>query len=120
MKDVALVGASNKPERYAYQAMKLLLEKGLRVHLVHPRLAEIEGLRVYQTVSEIPEQIHTVTLYVGAPRSTPMAEEILGCRPQRIIFNPGAENDSLEQQAQAAGIKTVRGCTLVMLKTNQF
>jgi predicted CoA-binding protein len=118
--DVLLIGATDKTDRYAYQAMKLLLEKGHRVYLLHPRLAEIEGLRVYHTVGEIPEQIHTVTLYVGAPRSTPMAEEILGCRPQRIIFNPGTENDSLEQQAWNAGIDTVRGCTLVMLKTNQF
>ncbi len=120
MKNVALIGAANKPDRYAYQAMKLLLEKGHRVHLVHPRLAEIEGLRVYQTIREIPEEIHTVTLYVGAPRSTSIAEEILKRCPQRIIFNPGAENDSLEEKARNVGIETVRGCTLVMLKTNQF
>lgn len=118
--DVALIGATHKPERYAYQAMKLLLEKGHRLHLIHPRLTEIDGARVYQTLREIQEMIHTVTLYVGAPRSTAMAEEILGCRPKRIIFNPGAENDSLEEQARKAGIETVRGCTLVMLKTNQF
>lgn len=118
--NVALIGASNKPDRYAYMAMKLLLEKGHRVHPVHPRLAEIEGLRVYQKIRDIPEQIHTVTLYVGALRSTPMVEEILRCRPLRIIFNPGAENDALEEQAQSKGIETIRGCTLVMLKTNQF
>ncbi len=118
--DVALIGATNKPDRYAYLAMKLLLEKGHRVYLVHPRLAEIEGLRVYPAVRDIPDPIHTVTLYVGAPRSTPILEDILACRPKRIIFNPGAENDLLEEQARSASIETVRGCTLVMLKTNQF
>lgn len=118
--NVALIGATDKPDRYAYQAMKLLLEKGHRVFPVHPRLTEIEGTRVYQTLSAIPERVHTVTLYVGAPRSTPMIDDILACRPQRIIFNPGAENAALEKKAQAAGIKTVCGCTLVMLKTNQF
>jgi predicted CoA-binding protein len=105
---------------YAYQAMKLLLEKEHQVYLVHPRLAEIEGLPVYQTVRDIHGPVHTVTLYVGAPRSTAMISEILACRPQRIIFNPGAENDALEKQARDAGVETVRGCTLVMLKTNQF
>lgn len=118
--DVALIGATDKPDRYAYQAMKLLLKKEHQVYLVHPRLAEIEGLRVYQTVREITEQIHTVTLYVGVPRSTPMISDVLGCHPRRIIFNPGAENDLLEERARNAGIETVRGCTLVMLKTNQF
>lgn len=118
--DVALIGATNKPDRYAFQAMKLLLERGHRVHLVHPRLEEIEGLKVYRKVREIQEVIHTMTLYVGAPRSTAMMEEILNCRPQRIIFNPGAENEGLEERAGNEGIVTVRGCTLVMLKTNQF
>jgi len=118
--NVALIGATNKPDRYAYQAMKLLLEKGHRVFPVHPRLPEIEGFRVYQTVRDILEPIQTVTIYVGAPRSTSIAEEILGCRPQRIIFNPGAENGFLEEQARNVGIETVRGCTLVMLKTGQF
>ncbi|MFA5167343.1 MAG: CoA-binding protein [Candidatus Omnitrophota bacterium] len=120
MKNVALIGATNKADRYAYQAMKLLLEKGYRVYPVHPRITTIDGLSVYQTIRDIPEEIHTVTLYVGAPRSTLMIEGILGCRPQRIIFNPGAENDILEKQARDAEIETVRGCTLVMLKTNQF
>lgn len=118
--DVMLIGATDKKDRYAYQAMKLLLEKGHRVYPVHPRIKEIEGLRVYQTVREVPEQIHTTTLYVGAPRSTPIVGDILECHPRRIIFNPGAENDTLEEQARNNGIETVRGCTLVMLKTNQF
>lgn len=117
---VALIGATDKPDRYAYQAMKLLLEKGHRVFPVHPRLGEIEGIRVYQTLHEIPEPIHTMTFYVGAARSSSMSEEILGCRSQRMIFNPGAENDDLEKQARDAGIETVRGCTIMMLKTNQF
>jgi len=49
-----------------------------------------------------------------------MAADILACRPRRIIFNPGAENEALERQAGETGIQTVRGCTLVMLKTGQF
>ncbi len=118
--NVMLIGATDKKDRYAYQAMKLLLEKGHQVHLVHPRLTDIEGLRVYPSALDVPGSIHTITLYVGAPRSTPMIDQILACRPQRIIFNPGAENDALEEQARNAGIETIRGCTLVMLRTNQF
>ncbi|MCM8774842.1 MAG: CoA-binding protein [Candidatus Omnitrophica bacterium] len=49
-----------------------------------------------------------------------MISEILACRPQRVILNPGAENPILQQQAEKAGIHTVTGCTLVMLKTGQF
>ncbi|MDD5217175.1 MAG: CoA-binding protein [Candidatus Omnitrophica bacterium] len=118
--NVAVIGASNKPDRYSYKAVKLLLEKGHQVYPVHPRIKDIEGLPVYRTLRDIADEIHTVTLYVGAASSTPMVLEILACRPQRIIFNPGAENAVLKEQAEKEGILTVIGCTLVMLKTGQF
>jgi uncharacterized protein len=118
--NVAVIGASHKPERYAYMAVKLLLEKEHTVFPVHQRIREIDGLKVYPSLRNIPEPIDTITLYVGELTSAAMAADILACRPRRIIFNPGAENEALEQQAREAGIQTVRGCTLVMLKTGQF
>ncbi|MDW8332380.1 MAG: CoA-binding protein, partial [Cyclobacteriaceae bacterium] len=39
---------------------------------------------------------------------------------KRIIFNPGTENTELEIRARRAGIEVVHGCTLVMLRTNQY
>ncbi len=118
--NVALIGASNKPERYAYKALKLLLEKGHSVYPVHPRLQEIEGVLVYQTIRDISEKIHTITLYLGASHSNVMLEDILSVCPERIIFNPGTENALLQEAASHKGIQTVQGCTLVMLKTGQF
>ena len=118
--NVAVIGASNKPERYAYMAVKLLLEKEHNVFPVHQRVREIDGLRVYPSLGNITSPIDTVTLYVGKLTSSAMTADILACYPRRIIFNPCAENETLEQQAKEAGIQTVRGCTLVMLKTGQF
>lgn len=118
--NVAVIGASNKPDRYSYKAVKLLLEKGHCVYPVHSRVKDIDGLPVHQTIRDITNEINTVTLYVGAASSTAMAADILACRPQRIIFNPGAENPILHEEAQKKGIDAVAGCTLVMLKTGQF
>jgi hypothetical protein len=44
----------------------------------------------------------------------------MALKPQRIIMNPGAESDALETVAQANDIEVIRGCTLVMLRTQQF
>ena len=117
---VAILGASNKPHRYSYQALKLLLEKGYKVYPVHPRVRDIEGTHVYSCLGEIQESIDTVTLYVGPAVSTQMADDILSIQPRRIIFKPGAENDELERLAKEKGIETIKGCTLVMLRTKQF
>lgn len=118
--NVAVIGASDKFERYSYQAVKLLLERGHRVYPVHPRVRHIDGLEVYQTIGAVSAEIHTVTLYVGPVRSTAMSGDIFGCKPKRIIFNPGAENPALMEEAGKSGISTVVGCTLMMLKTGQF
>ncbi|MCK5215715.1 MAG: CoA-binding protein, partial [Candidatus Omnitrophica bacterium] len=46
---VAVIGASNKPHRYSYQAVILLKEKGHEVYPVHQRIRDIEGLQVYSS-----------------------------------------------------------------------
>ena len=118
--NVAVLGASNRPERYSFQAVKLLAEKGHAVCPVHPALATIDGVPVFKQLGDIRVALHTLTVYVGPERSTALAAAILAVRPQRVIFNPGAENPALAQQLQAAGIQVENACTLVLLRTGQF
>ena len=117
---VAVIGASNKPDRYSYQAVKLLQEKGHDVYPVHGRIKDIDGMNVYASIKDIPDPIDTITLYVAADISTALADEIIMKKPRRIIFNPGAENAALEANVKAKGIIPVNACTLVMLRTGQF
>ena len=118
--NVAVIGASDKPERFSYQALALLKQKGHRVFPVHQRLQSIDGAAVYSSVKDISEPIATISLYVGEDISSKIAPEILGAKPKRIIFNPGAENPDLAQKARAQGIETVNDCTLVMLRASTF
>lgn len=117
---VAVIGASDKPERYSYQAFKLLKEKGHIVYPVHQRIKLIDGVSVFPSIKDIPDHLDTITLYVAADISSQLADDILAKKPRRIIFNPGAENPQLAARAQAQGIKTLEACTLVMLRTGQF
>ncbi len=117
---VAVLGASRKPERYAYRAMQLLREYGHRAVPVNPALDEVLGERCYPNIAAVPYSIDTLTLYLGPARSAPLIEEIIAAAPRRIIMNPGAENDALKEKAEASGIEVIEGCTLVMLRTGQF
>jgi predicted CoA-binding protein len=119
-KTVAILGASPKPDRYAYQALQLLREYGHRTLPVNPAFDEILGEKCYPRISDAPGPIDTVTLYLGESRSNPLIDEIVSAKPRRIIMNPGAENSALAAKAEEAGIEVVEGCTLVMLRTGQF
>lgn len=120
MKIVVVLGATPKTDRYGYIAMQRLKELGHHVVPVNPAFEEVLGERCYPGISDVPGSIDTITLYLGAARSTPLIDEILRAQPRRIIFNPGAENEDLQRAAQAAGIEAVNACTLVMLSTGTF
>ena len=118
--NVAILGASNKPERYSNQALRLLAEHGHAVFPVHPALDAIDGHRVFKSLADIPEPVDTVTMYVSPAHSTGLAGALLAARPRRVLFNPGTENPDLEEKLAHAGIAVIRACTLVLLRTGQF
>jgi predicted CoA-binding protein len=117
---VAILGASPKPDRYAYKAFEMLRRFGHTPIPINPAFDEIEGEKCYPKLSDAPKPIDTVTMYLGAARSNPLIPEIIEAKPRRIIMNPGAENAELAEQAEEAGIEVVEDCTLVMLQTGQF
>lgn len=117
---VVIVGASDKPDRYAYLAFKMLREHGHEVLPVHPRLHEIEGVPVVAEISQISGAVETVTLYVGPAISSGLAEALITLHPRRVIMNPGTENPELESKLSAAGIDVQHACTLVLLRTGHF
>ena len=118
--NVVVLGASDNPERYSYKAVALLQEKKHRVFPVHPKVLEILGVKVSPSLKDIQEPIHTVSVYLSSAVSSALKEEIISCKPKRVIFNPGAENPELEKDLIASGITVLEACTLVMLSTGQF
>ncbi len=119
-KSVAVLGASNKHDRYSNKAVRLLLEHGYRVIPVHPALTEIEGLPVAASLSDVERPLDTLTVYVGPARMQPMIDSIVELRPGRVVLNPGTESEDLKRRLDQAGIRYIEACTLVLLKTGQF
>jgi 2-amino-4-hydroxy-6-hydroxymethyldihydropteridine diphosphokinase len=117
---VAIVGASRKPGRYSHLAQLQLMDAGFDVALVAPRGDEILGQPVLRSLSDCPDSVDTVTLYIGSARVPKVLDDILRVRPRRVIFNPGTENEEVSSQLQREGIETLEACTLVMLRTGQF
>lgn len=120
MLNVAVMGASNKPSRYSYKAVKLLAEKGHIPLPVHPVIKDVDGIYVYKRLSYIEQPLDTITVYLSAVNSNKITDDILNSGSRRVIFNPGAENPELASKLKEKGIESLEACTLVMLKTGQF
>lgn len=117
---VVILGASDKPERYAYRAFAMLRDHGHEPVPVHPVLAEIEGVAVAKDLPSVAGGVDTLTLYVNPAIAASLADEILALRPGRVIFNPGTESPALQARLAEAGIPFEEACTLVLLGTGQF
>ena len=119
-KKVVVLGASNKESRYSYMAQKMLTENGYTVIPVHPKIKEIQGVKVVPSLLEIKDEIHTLTLYVGPVFVKKLIPDIIKLKPNRVILNPGTESDELKSELVANNIPYIEACTLVMLRTKQF
>jgi len=118
-KKTLVLGASDNPSRYSYLAVQRLTNHGHPVVAVgrkHSFVADIE----INTEKKQWDNIDTVTLYLNPAHQKEYYDYILSLKPNRIIFNPGAENEELMTLAEEKGINTIEACTLVMLSTNQY
>jgi uncharacterized protein len=118
--DVAILGASANPNRYAFKAASRLLASGHRAVGVNPTPFSLPGLDVVPSVAALPTGLHTLTVYLSSEKSLAMADAVVKYGFARVIFNPGAENPELAARLRSAGVEVLEACTLVMLATGQF
>ncbi len=118
--NVAIIGASPKPARYAFKAQQMLHEYGHTTFPVSQRGHDVLGVAGYCSVVDINECIDTITLYINATIHERYVDAILQVNPKRIIFNPGTESTELMVRYRERGIDAFEACTLVLLRTGQF
>ena len=117
---VGILGASDRPDRYAYLAALELMDHGFDILPINPTKEEILGKPVLKSLLDTDLALHTLTIYVQRSRLEEHLAAILQKRPKRIVFNPGTEAPELYPILVEAGIEVIENCTLVMLQTGLF
>lgn len=121
MKKTVIIGATANPSRYAHIAATMLTEYGHEIVPVGIKNETVLGKQILNLRDKPAiDNVDTITLYVGPQNQPEWYDYLLSLNPKRIIFNPGTENDELEKRAEAQGVEVVEGCTLVMLRSNQY
>jgi len=118
-KKTLVLGATTKPERYAFKAINMLVDKGHSVLAMGQNAGEVAGIKI-QTKAIPLKNIDTVTLYLNPVRQREYYNYIVDTKPKRVIFNPGTENPEFYQLLKLNDIKVEVACTLVLLSTNQY
>lgn len=97
IKTIAVVGASNNPDKYGNTIVKNLKGRGFEVFPINPKEIEIEGLQTYPSLSDLPESPNLVVLVVPATIGINVVKEAVGLGISNIWIQPGAESVEIEK-----------------------
>lgn len=118
-KPTLVLGASINPSRYSNMAVKRLQSHGHTVYAIGIQNGFIDDTYI-ETAKIYGKTFHTVTLYLNPARQEEYYDYILTLKPERVIFNPGAENGNFMRMLEEKSIKVEESCTLVLLSINAF
>lgn len=115
MTRIAIIGASTNRAKYGNKAVRAYIQNGDEVIPIHPAQSEIEGLKAYATVLDVPGEIHVASFYVAPKTGLRVLAQCAQKGIREIILNPGAQNDELLRRAQELGISAITACSIVMI-----
>ncbi len=104
---IAVVGASNDPEKYSNEVASYLMEQGYRIIPVNPGEEEVLGERAYETVDEIPEQVDVVDVFLPPDKTPDIAEDAVQAGAKVLWLQEGIENEEARRIAEEGGLTYV-------------
>ena len=113
MKSVAILGASADRSKFGNKAVRAFYQQGYTVYPINPKETEIEGLKCFRSVSEIPVRPQMVSAYLPPPVLLKLVPEIAAKGCDELWLNPGTESDEVLAEAERLGLKVVQACSIV-------
>jgi predicted CoA-binding protein len=108
-KTIAMVGASDRPDRPSYGVMKFLVDRGYRVLPVNPQITgeHVHGEYVWRELSQIGEPIDMVDIFRRPEAAGEAVDQATAVGAKSVWMQLGVINEAAAARAEAAGLKVV-------------
>jgi predicted CoA-binding protein len=106
---IAVIGASDRPDRPSYGVMKFLQEWGYRVLPVNPQISEthVLGEFVWRELSQIGIPIDIVDIFRRPEAAAEAVDQAIFVGAKAVWMQLGVVNEEAAARAEAAGLKVV-------------
>ena len=117
---VAVIGASNNRRKFGNRAVRAYLQQGYTVVPINLHEDEIEGLKAYKSVLDVPGPIDMASFYVPPAVGLHAMDDVAKKGIAEVWLNPGAESDHLIRHAHALNIEPIVACSIVALGRDPY
>ena len=119
-KVVAVIGASSDPRKFGNRAVRAFRRQGYTVIPINPNEVEVEGLKTYASVLDVPDAIDMATFYVPPDVGEKVMPEVARKKIAEVWLNPGSESDSLVRLARSLNLQPIIACSIMGIGDNPY
>jgi len=109
---IAIVGASKDKTKFSNKAVRAFKKHHHVVFPVNPTEREIEGLKCYPSLFEVPLDLDAVSMYVPPEIGVKIVDDILKKGIKKVYLNPGAESKEIKERLKNNKVKVVLKCSI--------
>src|SRR3989442_11020354 len=117
-KVVAVIGASSDRRKFGNRALRAFRQQGYTVIPINPNEQEVEGLKTYASVLDVPGAIDMASFYVQPEIGERVIDEVARKGIAEGWLNPGAESDALIARAQTLRVQPIVPFAIVPIGGN--
>ena len=119
-KNLAIVGVSPRKENWGNALMTELKKSDYNIVPVNPKFEDINGVKCYPSVADLPKEIENVIIAVNPDLALEVAPEFRNSGVKRVWFQRGMGKGSYSEEAHKifddAGIEVIYGfCPMMFI-----
>jgi uncharacterized protein len=109
----AIIGVSTDTSKYGYKVFEHLRKLGITVYPVNPKYKEIDSIRCFASLAELPVKPDVVVTVVPPESTERIVSEMAALGLKRIWMQPGSESDKAIEFCREKGISmTSNACIM--------
>ncbi len=118
-KTIVIVGASRDRKKFGNKAVRAYQDVGTKVLAINPFAAEIEGIKAFAKVKDLPPDQSTLASVYTQPEVTiDLLPQLADYGIKEIFFNPGSDSQELVKKTRNLGMTPILACSVTAIGKN--